>query len=486
MGHVFYACLMTETNSFSPLETTLTDFKAGDYFVGQEVIETDGQVRLALKAIADWSDHHGASLIGGLSASAPPGGPIPHSDYIELKNTLLSQLEAAHPVQAVVLSLHGAMQSDRCFDCEGDILNAIRQVVGPDVPIGVVLDPHAHLTQAMVDTATCLVFMKEYPHTDGAERMSELLAIMSKALCEPMSLHAARLPCDLVSFFPTLDQPMRGFVDALQEAETDSDIASISFVHGFPWGDTPDMGAQLLVYSWKSQQHARTVALTLNDQLQSIKSSVIPKMIDVPQAMHLARRTWDKPLILADVADNPGGGAPSDNTVLLSALLENEIDNVALGLFFDPLAVACCHEAGIGKQVALKLGGKHGPTSGTAIHCNAQVRSIAKAARMIVAEGIDFPMGDTAWIKVEGVDVILSSLREQMYAPDGFAHLGLDPGTRNCLVVKSSNHFRAFFSPIASRCEYVTSPGAIDFNFARLPYRHFKGLSNAHKASGTC
>lgn len=486
MGRIFYSLLMTETNSFSPLPTTLKDFQDGDFFEGEDVIKVSGKVRPGFERLTQWCATHGCTLIGGLSASAPPGGPTPDPDYQELKDRILSALNAAMPVKAVILNLHGAMQSASCFDCEGDLLCDIRKIVGTEVPIGVVLDPHAHLTTMMIEAASCLIFMKEYPHIDGAERMEELLAIIGDALDSRCALYTAQFDCHLVSFFPTIDAPMRTFVGEMQHAETSRDVASISFIHGFPWGDTPDMGAKLLVYSRKSQAHARSVASALDSTIQRIKNNVLPPMIEIEEAVRLASQSWEKPLVLADVADNPGGGAPSDSTYLLSALLDADAKGVAVGLLFDPEAVAQCHNAGVGKIIDVTLGGKFGQASGEPLQCQGLVRNVAKTARMAVLDGVDFPMGDTAWITVKGVDVILSSLREQMYAPDGFAHLGLDPTTCNCLVVKSSNHFRAFFDPIAARSEYVTSPGAIDFEFSRLPYRHFKRFETQRNAAPAC
>ncbi|MEM9880943.1 MAG: M81 family metallopeptidase [Pseudomonadota bacterium] len=411
MSRIFYSCLMTETNSFSPLPTTLDDFKAGDFLLGQDVVEAEGQTRSGAQAIANWAARHDATLVGGLSASAAPGGPTPHADYLELKGLLLEALRDALPVKAVILHLHGAMQSDACFDCEGDLLCAIREIVGANVPIGAVLDPHAHLTSAMVEAATCLIFMKEYPHTDGAARLAELLAILDQALPGSATLHAVQVDCDLVSFFPTLDEPMRGFVDKMQDMEQAPDVASISFVHGFPWGDTPDMGAKLLVYSKISKAHARSIAERLNEDVQTIKHGAIPKMIDVREAVGLASQAWTKPLVLADVADNPGGGASSDSTFLLAAFIDAGIRDVGIGLLYDPQAVASCHAAGVGNTVDLNIGGKYGAASGKPFHCRAQVRNLAKAARMTVLDGVDFPMGDTAWIHINGVDVVLSSLR---------------------------------------------------------------------------
>ena len=191
-------------------------------------------------------------------------------------------------------------------------------------------------------------------------------------------------------------------------------------------------------------------------------------------AVVAASKARSKPIILADIADNPGGGAPSDSTFILRALLDAGVRNVALGLLYDPLAVKMCHEVGAGGRLQLRLGGKVSRFSGAPVDLSAEVVDVRRAARMRVVEGVDFPMGDTAWIRAQGIDIILSSQRLQMYAPDGFEHIGLDPETCQTLVIKSSNHFRAFFGSMVEEIIDVATPGAIQFDFENIPYRKLR------------
>jgi microcystin degradation protein MlrC len=264
---------------------------------------------------------------------------------------------------------------------------------------------------------------------------------------------------------------MRSFVDQLQALEQEEGILSISFVHGFPWGDMPDTGAKVLVYTDQDPDLAATVARNLNTAIWAIKDQTMPHLIPLEEAVARARLPRQRPLILADIADNPGGGAPSDSNFILGALLDGGIENAAVGLVFDPQAVILCHQVGPGGRLLLRVGGKLGPASGRPLDLDAMVVDIRSGAQMVIDDKWRFDMGNTAWIHAKGIDIVLCSVRVQLYHPSGFTHIGLDPAERRVLVIKSSNHFQAFFHAIADEIAWVDTPGALDFDFARLPYR---------------
>ncbi|MEO0497536.1 MAG: M81 family metallopeptidase, partial [Pseudomonadota bacterium] len=418
-----------------------------------------------------FAEEQGLTLVGGIAASAPPSAPIQQADYERLREDVLDRLGETPDVRAVVLTLHGAMVSTDCEDCEGDLLKRMREHLGPDVPIGAVLDPHAHLTDAMVDHADVLIFMKEYPHTDGKERMAELLDLLARRIRGEIQLIPAVVDCCLLGFFPTTDDPMRRFVDGLSEMEHRPEILSVSFVHGFPWGDTSETGAKMLVYCDGDAHVALETAQQLKTRLWEIAAELEPQFTALEDAIAACRKSRDGPLVLADIADNPGGGAPSDSTFVLEAMLDAGVEDAAIGLLFDPMAVKLCHQVGPGGHLKLRIGGKISPFSGQPLDLDVDVMDVRESARMQVIEGVSFPMGDTAWVRTRGIDIVLSSERLQMYAPDGFAHIGLDPAERNVLVVKSSNHFRAFFGEMVNEIIDVTTPGAIHFSFRDIPYK---------------
>jgi len=179
------------------------------------------------------------------------------------------------------------------------------------------------------------------------------------------------------------------------------------------------------------------------------------------------------PLVMADVWDNPGGGVPGDSTILLRLLLEHGVREAALATLWDPIATRLCFSAGVGATLPLRFGGKVSATGGDPIDATVNVKNLVRDATMSFGASI-VSLGDAAWIDVCGIDVILNTARTQVYNPDVFTRLGIDPLSRQLLVVKSTNHFYAAFQPIASEILYVDVPGPYPSDPSRNTYVHLE------------
>ena len=153
----------------------------------------------------------------------------------------------------------------------------------------------------------------------------------------------------------------------MQAQEHHDGILSISFAHGFPWGDVPQASAKVLVIADGDLHRAQQTAEHFGQRLWSVRHEAIGATVTVEQAMSAIQQVSEGPVILADVSDNAGGGAPSDATFLLQALLDHNISDVVSGYYWDPLAVRFCQEAGLQACLDLRIGGKCGPTSGMPI-----------------------------------------------------------------------------------------------------------------------
>lgn len=467
----FFGALVTETNTFSSIPTSRRSFAEAR---GADALRSESILTVFVRHMAQRAAAQGIGLEIGLCATAQPSGPMAQRDYEELRGALLADLRKAGPVDAVFLMLHGAMVSEGCLDCEGDVLEHVRAAVGPGVPVLAVLDPHAHLSRRMVAAADLLSFMKEYPHTDGARCIDDLLRIAHGMLHEGVRPAGAVADCRIVGLWPTQQPPIRRFVDRLRELEGTGGVLSISFVHGFPWGDTPDTGTKMLVYTNADAPRAQAWADRLAAEVWAIRGASQPQLASVDEALDIvAAADGGGPIVLADVADNAGGGASADASFILQAVLQRGLAAVAFALFYDPVLVEHCRRAGIGARVRARVGGKLGPHSGEPVDVDAVVRGLATGGQQLAFGQTPDPMGDTAWIETRGVDIVLSSVRTQCFHPQAFTHIGIDPLARRALVVKSLNHFHVGFAPIARRIVPVSTPGALDTDFARLPYRVF-------------
>jgi microcystin degradation protein MlrC len=467
---VFSATLATETNTFAPLPTGLDDYRARGYHPAGTHPDQPTLFSGPLWAARLRREQHGLQLAEGLVASAMPAGVTTREAHETLRAQLLDDLRAALPVDVVLLGLHGAMVAEGCDDCEGDLLARVRAIVGPGVVVGAELDPHTHLTDAMVGHADLLMAFREYPHTDVVERGLELVdacvAIARGGARPAKAVH----DCGTLRMLRTSEQPMRGFVDRAKALEGRDGIVSISAIHGFPWGDVADLGTRLLVYA-RDDATVRAAARRLGTELREVCDAMRTRDPSIDQAIDRALAAPRGPVVLADGADNAGGGAPSDATFVLRRLLERGVPSACLAPLWDPVAVQIAFSAGVGATLPMRIGGKIGPVSGDPLDVQATVRGLRRDARVAGLSGtVDRP-GDCALVAIGGVEVVLNTRRTQAFSTELFTQFGIDLATRRIIVVKSSQHFFASFSTVAAQVLYVNAPGTLTQDLRTLPYR---------------
>jgi len=471
---VFIAGLSQETNTFSPFVTGYRSFVERYLARGGQHSQTPPAIAVSHIVWRRRAVERGWEVAESLCATAQPSGIAVRSTYESFRDEILADLRAAMPVDMVLLSMHGAMVADGYDDCEGDLIAAIRAVVGPQVAIGAELDLHCHLTQTMVDNATALVAFKEYPHIDFADRAEDLFRIIAAAAEGKVKPHMALYNCKMIGIYPTTAQPMRGFVDRTTALEGHDGVLSISIGHGFPWGDVPDMGTRLLVVTDNRPEHGAALAESLGRELFAMRERLLPPYMTIDQALDRVQAAAKGPLVLADGSDNAGGGAPSDSTFILRALLERGIENAAVACLWDPIAVQLAMEAGQGAQFDLRLGGKMGPMSGDPLDLRVTVGQIAPQAIQSWGSGPDkgrSQLGDTVALHAQGIAIVANTIRTQVLSPEVFTNVGIDPAQKRALVVKSMQHFYAGFEPIAAGVLYVAAPGALVPDYSLLPYQ---------------
>lgn len=465
---VFTAALAAETNSFAPGLTRMADFEAMGIRRGAESPHDPGAISLMLGAIRGCCEARGETLVEGLGAVAQPGGVVERETFDTLLGELLADLRAAMPVKAVVLILHGALIAEHVSDCEGEILACVRETVGPDVAVGAILDLHGHLTSAMMDAADVLVFFKEYPHTDTAERAREACELTLATARGEIAPVMRAAPCKTVGLWPTGDPPISDFVEDLRDAEKRDGVLSASFIHGFPWGDADGADASVLVLTDGDDQAAEREAGRLRDRFMAIRESAALKRVTFGQAL---ARVSQGQLVIGDMSDNPGGGAPGDSTFLLEEVLQRKLTEVAIGALCDPEAVRACADAGVGTNVDLSIGGRSGEMSGKPMPVRGTVMAV-RAEHHQTGFGTRMTFGQSAWLRLEGeIDLLLVSERQQTLGTDAFTGIGIDLASKRLVIVKSAQHYKAAFASLRATCIGVDTPGALSHDFARLPYR---------------
>lgn len=468
---IFSALLATETNTSGVVPTGHVDFENGGLFRGDASVRHPtgfGAAHVLLKKLAAADGH---TVVESVTAHAQPSGITLRSAYEQYRDWIIEDLKAAMPVQAVVLVMHGAMVADGYDDCEGDTIQRVREVVGPGVSIGVELDLHCHFSEQMRRQADVVIAYKEYPHTDAMLRLEELYRLVVRQAEGHIHPVTAVHDLNMIGIWHTTQEPMRSFVERMQSFEGRDGILSVSLGHGFPWGDTPDTGAKLWVVANGDATLAQELADQLGREFWELRHNTWQPPLSIKAAVEQARASPKGPVILADVADNPGGGAMSDSTFILKGLLDAGLHDVAIGVFWDVGAVAICQSAGVGARLVLRIGGKCGPLSGDPVDLQVTVKAIVPD-HFQHGFGFRWTFGTGVWVQTDqGMDIALCTLRAQPISREAFEGLGIPLEGRKVIVVKSTQHFHASFSPIAAKVLYVGAPGSITQNFAEMSFR---------------
>lgn len=474
---VFVGGLAHETNSFSSLPTSLANFE--DTICYRPNRGTGRDDALGFPGYGDAiriAQKRGDVLIEGPCFWTQPAGPASLPIYNGLRDEVLDGLRKAMPVDMVILNLHGAMMAQGVDDCEGDLLTRVRELVGKDVPVGAILDLHGNVSQQMVESGAILVGCKEYPHIDYAARVDELYTILSGMAHGGPPLTTFRLRIPLISLQGTTEEPMAGFVRELIAAEGRDGIRSLTLMHGFPWSDWSEAGASLLVVADGAlTPAAEGVAKSLANRFAEIATSAPVRRLGVREAVDAALSAPAGPVVIADSSDNPGGGAACDSTFLLRELLDRGVTNAALGMLWDPQAARIAADAGVGARLPMRIGGKVGPLSGAPLDANVEVLCVREDVRQrnLNGEPVD-AIGLAATLRIDGVDVVVNSIRQQVFSTECFTDLGVDVARKSIVVVKSSQHFRASFDRVAAQTVYCNAPGALNLDLAAMPYRHVR------------
>ncbi len=459
-----------ESSSFSPIPTSFRSFEQWDWSADRP-FDADGfgygeACRLALG--------HGMDVVAGPFFNAEPSSPATAAAWTTISDRILGDLRAAMPVDAVLLCLHGAQMSDGVDDCEGALLAAARRIVGPRVAIGVLLDLHANVTSAMCARADLTVSCREYPHIDYGERAAEMLPVLRDIADGTIRAvtRARRIPASGV--FPTPDEPMRSFVARITDAQRRPGVLMVSANHGFEGSDTAFTGASVVVTTDGDEALADDLADEIaNDFLATIAHNAWSGL-GVSAAIDEALRRPLGPVVIADRSDNAGAGAASDSTYILGELINRGITSATLGMLWDPMAVRCCHDAGIGARLPLRIGGKAGRLSGAPIDADVEVLSVRDdAVQALFGRGEPRePLGRSAAVLIGGIEVVMTSRRQQVFSPHCFTEHGIDPAQRHIVVVKSMQHFMGGFAPIAASIIRCDGPGSATLDMKQIPYRH--------------
>jgi microcystin degradation protein MlrC len=480
---VLIAGFKHETNTFSILPTDLAAYQARGFHRAAAIASVYAGTNTEIAAFLDGCKQHEWQPILTIAADATPSGKLTRDTYETIAGEIVEAAATERP-DAILLNLHGAMVAEQTFDGEGTLLERIRAKVGPSVLIAATLDLHANVTKAMARHADILVSYRTYPHIDMYDIGAETVDILDQALAGKVRpktyLAGGPLITGVDEGRTTSPGPMTEILARAAELKKQRGVLAVSINAGFPWADIPEVGPTAVVVGDGEDARYQQMAQELAAYIWETRHRTTVKHVSVAAAIARAKETGKpgSPAVLADFADNPGGGGYCDTTGLLRGMIEARLENAALATLFDPQSAAACHQAGTGATLRLAIGGKIDPAYGAPIDTEARVMHLSDGKFRIegpMLRGFPVDLGPTATARVGGVDVVLASRRFQNYDRNFFRIGGIEPADRAVLAVKSMQHFRAAYAPIASEIIVVDEGGGItSHDLTKLAFRHVR------------
>jgi microcystin degradation protein MlrC len=469
-----------ETNTFSRLPTDQQAFRNRCYFKGADALRHRGNANTELAGFVDAAKEYAWQLDHIHSAAAGPSGKVTAEAFDWLCDPLIDALGKEN-YDGIILGLHGAMVTDNHEDGEGEILARLRALCGAEIPIAITLDLHANVSELMCELADIIVSYKTYPHIDmriAGRRAADLLQATMKGDIKPQTLRVWRPMLEEVNGARTDVGPMIARLEAARAWEQRDDVYAVSINGGFASADIAAVGPTVLVTAEGDLEKHRGFAEKLADDIWTRRNEVLNDYLDVDAAAQIALqfKSSGRPLIIADYADNPGAGGYGDSTNLLRAMLTAGVGDACFGPMVDPQSAGLLLRHEIGDRLVIDLGGKVDPRMGGG-PLELEVELIHKsdgrytgAGAMI--GGLEYSFGPTAVIRVDGIDVLVVSVAAQMLDLQQFRSFAIDPQLKAVVALKSMQHFRADFEPIAERVIVCDSGALCTPRYRLLEYRN--------------
>ncbi|WNK00718.1 M81 family metallopeptidase [Thalassospiraceae bacterium LMO-JJ14] len=476
-----------ESNAFSNLPTRLANFE--DYLLafGDDVPAAIKGASIEPAGVEEAAAELGWELVRTVVAWATPSGPVAKDAWDACTGAIFDAARTKGPFDGVLLNLHGAMASVDHDDAEGEMLQQLRAIIGPDVPLAITLDLHANVTDLMSEHADIVCAYRTYPHIDQIATSKRAAAVLDRAMrgeVKPVCVTARRDTIEgLDDGRTTTDNPMTTLLGRAADLENnDPGVLLVSIHAGFTPanlyeagptvtvtgdGDDPKFRAiadEYMDYAWETRHFDSNTYLSVADTVSQIGRII-------------GEGTGKGPIVVADFSDNPGSGAYGDSTLMLEGLLQANLDNACFGTICDAEAAAILVAAGEGAEVSVALGGKTDPAFGAPLELTGTVTRITDGTYVAGGprwKGVTHHLGPTAIFKVGGMEIVVASNRLQLTEVEAFTHAGIDPRARDVVAVKSMQHFRAAFAPIAREI-LICDAGALSTkDISKLPFTRLR------------
>jgi microcystin degradation protein MlrC len=469
--------LVHEANTFAPSQVGLADFAADGILRGPEIVARHGDADTTMAGFLAAAAAPGVEVVPLVFSTTTPAGPITADALETLADEILTTLADAGPWDGVLAALHGAAVAEHRDDVDGYLLRRIRVVVGPDTVVGAALDLHANLSAAVCAYADVVTTYRTNPHVDARVRAEELAALVVRTTRGEIRPTQAlvKVPAALgILAQNTGESPMREILAGLDEALAAPGVLTASVAQGYPYADVPQMGMGTLVVTDDDPAGARSWAARLARRVWSQREHFGGTATGLAAALHQATQARG-PVLLLDVGDNIGAGAPGDSVVIVAAARQVGLTDL-LAILVDADSATRCHRVGTGGRVELLVGARTDPSVGPPLVLTGVVRRLHSGRYEdpgpTHAGQRHYDAGPTAVVDVDGGPTLVLTTRAT--PPTSLVQLtclGVDPTSFRAIVAKGVHSPLAAYAPIATEIIRVDTPGVTSADLRRLSYR---------------
>ena len=471
--------LCQETNSFSVYKTDMKTFKEREYLIGEEVLSGNFMKGTEIGGFIKVAKEKNITLLPILSAHANQGGPVAVEDYQDIKKYFLNKLEEIEQFDGIILALHGAMAVEGLDDPEGDFLEAIRNMVGKDVPIVSSFDLHANFTQKMMDNLDAVVGYNAHPHIDIFETGQRAIKIIHSILENNIktTLAMVRLPL-ITTDSNTTSGPLKELMEISKNIEKEENVISTAIFAVQPWLDLYDTGYSVVVTTDNNQDLAQKKAKEIAQKIWKSRSEFKADELTVEEALDIVSGIEGGPIVCSDVANAPSGGAAADSTFVLEKILNMKVDYPVVMTITDPETVKQCIDRGVGKTIDIEVGGKIDTHFSKPVPIKGYIKLISDGKYINKGKflvGSEQNMGKTVVVVInKNIHLIITELRAMTVDPEQLISLGISPYEMKVIVVKSTCDFKANYGLFAKEIIMLATPGPCSSDLLGLPFKNIK------------
>lgn len=469
--------LMQESNSFSPLATTVATFE--HYFLhrGAEIFSPDFErAHIEIHGFLSVLREAGATPVPLLAAGAFAGGPLTEAAFDALVDEMESRLREALPVDGLLLALHGALVvAGEVGRGDAEIIARMRKILPPHVPIGVTFDLHGHITAAMLQPNCFHVGYQQYPHIDIYETGQRAARLMLDTLDGKRRPIMALAKCPMVVSAVcarTTDGGLVPVVAAARRAEQEGRVLHASLFPVQPWIDVPDLGFAALVCADGDVTAAEQVATELAEQAWNQRDQFTPELVDLEAAIRIGLSS-EGLTVVSDAGDAPSGGSGADSTAVLRALLSagaHHGERLVYISMCDPAAVTAAEQAGVGAAIDVDVGHYYSRHDGAPLRIGATVQLLSHGQYHMRDQDMRIGMGKTAVLALGALRILVRTMPSFEWDVAMYLSQGLDPAAAALIFVKSPGGFRHSYGKWARRILVADTPGPTCANMRKIPF----------------